>query len=146
MEKIISYRWFDGDDNLQDAFTVRMEVFCDEQGYSPDMEFDETDRTARHIVAYENGRAVATGRLYNTDKDTLVFGRIAVRKAWRGQGVGAGIMKEMLAEAEIVGAAKVVLDAQCRAIGFYKTLGFTVIGEKHMDGHVVHQMMAKKLR
>lgn len=145
MNLLLVYHWFDGNDNLQDAFAVRLEVFCDEQGYSPDMEFDETDRTARHIVAYVDGYAVATGRLFNVDQDTIVFGRIAVRKAWRGQGVGAAIVKAMLAEAEIAGAAKAVLDAQCRAIGFYETLGFTVTGEKHMDGHVVHQMMTRKL-
>lgn len=141
----MKFKWFNGDNDLQDAFSIRIEVFCDEQGYSQDMEFDDLDRSARHIVAYEGDCAIATGRLYFADKDTVAFGRIAVRKAWRGRGIGADLVKEMLAEAQIKGAAKAVLDAQCRAIGFYETLGFVVTGEKHMDGHVVHQMMAKKM-
>lgn len=40
------------------------EVFCDEQGYSPEMELDELDRTSRHVLLYRGDEPVATGRLY----------------------------------------------------------------------------------
>lgn len=35
--------------------------------------------------------------------------------------------------------------AQTRAIGFYERLGYAVCGEEHMDGHVPHKMMNKRL-
>ena len=57
-------RWLDGSDDLHEAFAIRLEVFCDEQGYSPEMELDELDRTSRHVLLYRGDEPVATGRLY----------------------------------------------------------------------------------
>ena len=46
-------RWLDGGDDLHEAFAIRLEVFCDEQGYSPEMELDELDRQAHEILQKE---------------------------------------------------------------------------------------------
>ena len=86
----MTYReqWLDGGEELAEAFAIRIEVFCDEQGYSPEMELDEQDKTSRHLLLWDGKTAVATGRLYWKDKETIGLGRIAVRKPWRGKGVG----------------------------------------------------------
>lgn len=44
-----------------------------------------------------------------------------------------------------LGAKEIKLDAQVRVKGFYEKLGFTVCGEEHMDGHVPHIYMNKRL-
>lgn len=46
----------------EEAVEIRREVFMDEQGYAD--EFDDVDGRARHIVAFLDGRASATCRLF----------------------------------------------------------------------------------
>lgn len=140
-------QWLDGRaDDLSAVFAVRLAVFCEEQGYAPDREFDSTDREALHILVSEEGKPIGTGRLYWLDTATMALGRIAVLQTARGRGIGARIVRAMLRKAAACGAASAQLDAQCRAIGFYEKQGFTVCGEEHMDGHVPHRRMTCDLR
>ena len=68
----------------RDAEDIRREVFVEEQGFSN--EFDETDRTAEHIVFYEKDIPAAVCRFYqDTEEGVFVAGRIAVRKKFRGR-------------------------------------------------------------
>lgn len=138
-------QWLGGGDDLREAFAIRLEVFCDEQGYSPEMELDALDRTSRHVLLYRDGAAVATGRLYEKRPGVMGIGRLAVRRAWRGSGIGRELLAAMVDKAAQLGAQWVELDAQCRVIGFYEKQGFAVCGEEHMDGHVPHRMMRRKL-
>lgn len=69
-----------------------------------------------------------------------------MRRVWRGHRAGGELLAAMVEKAAQLGAQWVELDAQCRVIGFYEKQGFTVCGEEHMDGHVPHRMMRKKLR
>ena len=88
--------WLNGaDGGLQAAFAVRLEVFCREQGYSPDMELDGQDKDAWHLILWEGEEPAATGRVYWKGPDTVGLGRIAVRKPWRGQGMGRRVLLAM---------------------------------------------------
>ncbi len=141
----IRWQWLEGTEDLTAAYTVRLEVFCEEQGYRPDMELDEMDKSARHVVAFDGEVPVATGRLYVRRPGVVGLGRIAVRRSHRGTGLGAQLVREMLRRAKELGAQQAELDAQCRAIPFYEKQGFTVCGEEHMDGHVPHREMKQDL-
>lgn len=46
----------------EEATRIRREVFMEEQGFED--EFDDVDGRARHIVAFLDGRATATYRLF----------------------------------------------------------------------------------
>ena len=142
---MISYQWLKGTDDLSEAYAVRLTVFCDEQGYTPEAELDETDKTSWHIIVKNKQKTVATGRLYTEQPGTFRLGRIAVLKSQRGKGLGMRVVELMEEKARALGARYVELDAQCRAIGFYEKAGYTVCGEEHMDGHVPHKMMKKEL-
>ena len=144
-EKELRLAWLPGDGDLRDAFAVRLRVFCDEQGYSPDMELDDRDKTARHLVACDGGTTVGTGRLYEKRPGVYGLGRLAILPAYRSCGLGARLVREMCREAARLGARTVELDAQCRVIPFYEKQGFTVCGEEHMDGHVPHRLMRREL-
>ncbi len=147
MQPETKLRWLQAPDDLTLPFAVRIHVFCDEQGYAREVELDEMDNTARHLLLLADGVPAGTGRLYwrNTEEGTMGIGRLAVEKAWRGYGFGRLLVEEMEKQAKDLGAAAVLLDAQTRAIGFYEKLGYTVCGEEHMDGHVPHKMMKKWL-
>lgn len=138
--------WLDGKtDDLEKAFAIRIEVFCDEQGYAPSMELDNQDAFSWHLLYCMNGIPAATGRVYWKDGRTIGLGRIAVRQPWRGKGLGRKVLSAMEEKARALGAQSAELDAQCRAIGFYEKCGYIVCGEEHMDGHVPHKLMRKNL-
>ena len=50
-----------------DAEQLRYEVFTLEQGFKKEDDVDDIDRFADEIVIYEDGVAVATGRLFPED-------------------------------------------------------------------------------
>ena len=141
----IRWQWLEGTADLSAAYAVRLEVFCEEQGYRPEEELDDADKTARHVIAFDGSVPVATGRLYTRGPGVIGLGRIAVRRSHRGTGLGARLVAEMLRKARELGARQAELDAQCRVIPFYEKQGFAVCGEEHMDGRVPHREMRMEL-
>ena len=98
-----------------------------------------------HLGLSEGGYRAGAGRLYPKGDGVMGLGRLAVRKSYRGCGLGARMVEELGRKAAELGASVSQLDAQTRARGFYEKQGYRVCGEEHMDGHVPHVMMEKKL-
>ena len=135
-------QWFGpGEGPLDDCHAIRVEVFCSEQGYSLTDEMDDQDPVAHHLLLRKNGLPTGTGRLLIQPGGTVRLGRIALRRSARGTGAGAALVAEMIRRAQALGARQIVVDAQCRVVGFYEKCGFAVSGEEHMDGHVPHVWM-----
>ncbi|WP_447925507.1 GNAT family N-acetyltransferase [Georgenia muralis] len=145
-------------DQLEDAWTVRMEVFVGEQGVPAEEEVDDLDTapTTTHVLAVDraSGAPLGTGRLLAdpAHPGEVHLGRLAVRAAARGTGLGARLVVaiEAIALAEhAVGddgplAVTVVLSAQESAMGFYRRLGYEVrTGERYLDAGIWHQDMAR---
>lgn len=138
-------RWMPPGADFSPAKEVRIEVFCQEQGFSPDVELDEIDATAHHIALFDGEIPVAAGRIFVSAPGTITLGRIAVRKSHRGQGLGNVLVREMLSRAISLGMHTAVLDAQVGVIPFYEKLGFTAHGAPHYDGHILHRYMERPL-
>lgn len=135
-------------DALTDAYSVRMSVFVEEQGFSPDIEVDDTDPVAYHVVFFDDGCPVATGRTFpNADKPSeYVIGRVAVLENRRGTGLGYTLMEALETLARELGAKTVSLCAQCQARGFYEKCGYEASGDLYYEEHCPHVHMEKKLR
>ena len=119
-----------------EAKTIREKVFMEEQVFKN--EFDEYDEM--------EGRAVATGRLLPGERSgDFIIGRVAVLPEFRGRNLGAQIMLALEQEARRVGGKRISLSAQCRASGFYQTLGYREIGEAYLDEFCPHILMEKSL-
>lgn len=129
------------------AFLVRMEVFVEEQGFSPELEIDGLDKTAGHVLFLDDGKPVATGRAYpSADKPgEYILGRIAVLKPYRKTGLGQKVMTALEDLARENGASSVSLGAQCRARGFYERCGYAAYGDEYLDEHCPHIHMRKAL-
>lgn len=112
----------------KDGAAIREEVFVKEQGFHD--EFDENDAKAWHLVLYRDGEPIATGRVYQIDKDVCQIGRLAVKKAYRGMNIGAFAMKHLMAKAVQLGAKKCIVHSQKDKAGFYSKLGFAPIDNK----------------
>lgn len=121
---------------------IRLEVFVHEQAVPEALEWDELDAGSVHVLARDAaGEPVACGRLTAERK----IGRMAVRRPWRGTGIGAAILRELVARARALGWTEVSLDAQVQAIGFYEREGFAAHGEVFDDAGIPHRHMSLAL-
>jgi predicted GNAT family N-acyltransferase len=117
---------------------LRAAVFIQEQGVSEQRERDGLDVDCWHVLARDDaGTPIGCGRLTPQHK----IGRMAVLPDWRGQGVGAALLRELLGRARALGWSEVVLDAQVSAIGFYTRAGFVAHGEEFEDAGLAHRAM-----
>ncbi|MFH8793115.1 GNAT family N-acetyltransferase [Streptomyces sp. NPDC017941] len=143
--------------DLDACFAVRREVFVAEQGVPEDVEYDEYDAVAVHVLAVraDDGVPVGAGRLLtgaaavvkNGDPDTGVgaLGRLAVVRSARGLGAGAALVRAIEDAARARGLTAVDLHAQTHALGFYERLGYVAYGAEFLDAGIEHLAMRKAL-
>ena len=134
------WRQFPGD--LTDPYRIRGTVFVEEQGFAN--EFDGTDKTARHLTLYADGKCAGCARLY-VENGGWHLGRVAVLREFRGMGLGAALVREAEREAVRLGAEKISLSAQVQAEDFYGKLGYRAVTGIYLDEHCPHVGMEKKL-
>ncbi|MCY6371315.1 GNAT family N-acetyltransferase [Clostridium ganghwense] len=137
-------KWSKGKEDFKDANMIRKEVFVKEQNVPIEIEIDELDDTAHHIVIYENDKPVTVGRLLEKKK-YYVIGRVAVLKEYRGKKYGKVLMENMLMKAEELGANEIRLHAQFYAKNFYEKLGFEAYGKIFNEAGIDHICMKKDL-
>lgn len=126
------------------ALEIRMQVFVKEQGFSKELELDENEKNATHLVGFSEGQMAATARYFFDEKrGAYLISRIAVMKEHRGKGLGAEIVKA--AEDRIIaeGGKTAVIHAQLRAKGFYESIGYSAYGDIDLEEGVEHIMMKK---
>lgn len=126
------------------ARAVRFAVFVDEQHVPAEEEIDEHDRTdaeARHALVRVGGVAVAAGRYYLLEPSTAQVGRMAVLASYRGRGLGRCLLDALVGDARARGFARVALNAQDHAVGFYAKAGFTPFGAMLVECDILHQPM-----
>ncbi|QJQ07576.1 GNAT family N-acetyltransferase [Undibacterium piscinae] len=118
-----------------DAQAIRHEVFVVEQKIPADLEWDIMDAQCLHAVAYdETGQPVGTGRLLPDGH----IGRMAVKESARGSGVGAAILRLLMAQAKQRGELGVQLNAQATVETFYQREGFSRDGNLFDEAGIPH--------
>ncbi len=127
-----------------EALRLRIEVFVEEQNVPIEEEQDALDEEAVHFGAFCCGTLVGTGRLVDQPNQGKI-GRMAVAKAYRGQGVGSALLQTIIDECRTRGYARAYLSAQLHAIPFYQSQGFSVTSGEYMDAGIVHKDMVKEL-
>jgi predicted GNAT family N-acyltransferase len=123
------------------AAPIRLVVFVEEQRVPPELEMDDKDAGCVHALAFEGGRAVATGRLLPDGH----IGRMAVLKEWRHRGLGGAILQKLMEAAKQRGDREIVLSAQVHAAAFYRLHGFEAFGEVYEEAGIPHQDMRRAL-
>lgn len=148
-----------GPDGLPGCHAVRREVFVGEQRIPEAEEIDAYDVHAVHLLATGPAGPVGTVRFLHgaparkkyghagvEDDVTAVLGRLAVSRAARGTGLGAELVLAVEAEARRLGLARVYLEAQTHALGFYERLGYAAHGPEFDEGSgIPHRAMTKAL-
>ena len=105
----------------EDAFSVRIAVFVEEQGISRADELDDFDASATHCVAYVDAAPAGAGRLLLFDGYAKI-GRMAVLASQRGTGLGALVLDALEREAVARGVRHLKLSAQLHARGFLRAV------------------------
>ncbi len=142
----IAIRWASGPDDVRGAFAVRERVFCEEQGVPRELELDERDRDALHLVALDPAgrRVIGTLRLL-VDADRAKVGRVAVEREWRRRGIALRMLELALAAARERGCVRVRLAAQLAATEVYRRVGFVVESEPFEQAGIPHVWMGQRL-
>lgn len=145
---MVNYEVVESPDDKQRAYDLRWEVFVVEQGVPGDMELDEFDEGALHVVAKDaEGAVVGTGRLVIEPEDNCGrIGRLAVAKPQRHQDIGTGIMMLLEQAARDRHLSELYLHAQIYAQRFYEQLGYVPRGERFDEAGIEHIEMFKQLK
>lgn len=123
--------------------SVRMPVFVQEQQVPYEIDFDSNDANAVHWLAFSDDNIpVGTARLLKDGH----FGRMAVIKMYRNQGIGRSIIQTAMDYASSVGMESIYLNSQLQAKTFYEGLGFKEYGDVFLEANIEHVSMSKKLR
>ncbi|WP_353431698.1 GNAT family N-acetyltransferase [Polynucleobacter sp. MWH-UH23A] len=125
----------------KDAFRVRREVFILEQKVPEDLEIDEIDPIALHVLAYSENNCIGTARLHTHSDGSGQIGRMAILSSFRNKGLGRQIMRVLIEAAQSKGVFSLILHAQVNAIPFYEKLGFITSGPIYDEAGIPHRNM-----
>ena len=132
-------------DDWPEVADLRTRVFVDEQGVPPEIEQDDRDATAVHVVSSDgSGRIVATGRLL-VDGERASIGRMAADPSVRGRGHGAAVLAELHRQAVLRGVREIELHAQVAARRFYERAGYAAVGDEYLEAGIRHVSMRRAL-
>jgi len=129
-------------DDRRRAFAIRRAVFCDEQHVPWEIEIDEFEDTAIHIIGDLQGLTVAVARL-RLLPDHAKLERIAVSKPYRGRGIGTGLIEFMMDTAREQDYSQFCVHAQAQLQPYYERLGFRVDGEPFVEAGIDHVPMTR---
>jgi predicted GNAT family N-acyltransferase len=125
------------------VMVVRGIVFIEEQGVSWEGEIDEYEDSCVHVLGEAGGQPVAAGRLRFMDDGRCKIERVAVRPAWRAQGIARAMVSFLLEEAVGRGYNEFLLHAQVYLEEFYKGFGFHRKGAIFNECGIDHVLMVR---
>lgn len=127
----------------QHAIEIRNEVFVDEQGFKE--EFDTDDSISIHLVGFIDDLAVATARIIPKGDDCFMIGRVAVKKNFRNQKLGAQIISNAENIIMELSGKTALIHSQLQAVPFYEKQGYSPTGQKDFEEDCEHWMLEKHL-
>jgi len=139
---MISVQRVASDEEFEEVFAIRKEVFVEEQGVPEIEEYDGYEPISIHYLAYVDVIPAGCARWRVTPYHQVKLERFAVRKPWRDKGIGKAVLFKMLEE--IPSNMPVILHAQESAIGFYQKAGFVAEGERFFECDIPHFRMVYK--
>ena len=129
-------------DLMPAAYAVRHQVFVGEQAVPPELERDEFDDLAIHLVALRGDDVIGTLRIV-VSGSSAKLGRMAVLAAARKGGVGARLMERAVEIARTMDVKEITLHAQLTAKEFYARLGFCEKGDVFEEAGIAHVAMRR---
>jgi len=135
---MLTIKYIETEDEYQSARAIREDVFIIGQNVPREIELDEYEDTATHILALDDGHAIGTARWRYTNKGVKLE-RFAVPESNRGKGVGVALVEFALNE--LREEPVIYLNAQERAISFYEKLNFEGVEDIFYEADIPHLKM-----
>jgi ElaA protein len=128
---------------LYEILKARAEIFVVEQNCVY-QDLDDVDYRSLHIFCEEDGEVTAYLRAFFKDADTVQVGRVLTRH--HGTGLGGHLLKEGISQIRTkMNPAKIYIEAQCYAVGFYERKGFRICSEEFLEDGIPHVQMVLQL-
>ena len=113
----------------------------DEQKVSEDIEWDEFEYEAHHVLAFIEDKPVGTARWRKTQKG-IKLERFAVLPEFRSCGVGKYLVHFILKE--LNNSEEIYLHAQEQVVAFYERYEFVKKGDRFFEAGIPHWLMVLK--
>ncbi len=126
-----------GPDELAEHHRIRDAVFVGEQAVFDKSDVDAADARSDvlHVLAFADGAAVGTVRLYPLDEGGLWQGdRLAVLPGRRSAGAGGPLVRFAVATAARAGGHRMIAHVQVPNRRFFERLGWTAVGTETYAG------------
>ena len=122
---------------------VREKVFICEWRIPKQIEFDQYDKDAFHMIVCddETQEPVATGRILLSGE----ISRIAVLPSYRKHEVDKIILNGLLQVAREIGLTEVVINSPLTKVAHYQAHHFNVVGNVYMEAGIARQKLACQL-
>ena len=130
---------------LYEALQLRSEVFVMEQACLY-QDLDGSDHKAVHVLGAANGQLVAYARCLAVGVKfaEASMGRVIIREAMRGSGIGHELMRQAIACVfEDSGVQPIRIGAQAQLEKFYVQHGFVKAGEPYIEDGIPHVEMLR---
>lgn len=127
----------DNQEQIETAFSIRRQVFVEEQNVSQERESMD-DEEAVHYLATVNGLPAGAARYRKMEKGAKIE-RIAVLNTFRGKRIGEAILLKILDD--LKNEDKIYLYAQVIATPFYIKNGFRQTDNYFLDDGIEHVEM-----
>ena len=112
------------------AYYVRIHAMAKKHHITLRQEFDEHDGPeTRYIVVTDNDFPVATARIYELDRNSVMIGRVVVLPEYRHQGIGTMVVHACEEWAAELGYEKAVVESRENKIEFYQAMDYKAVGE-----------------
>ena len=127
-------------DDLTKVHEIRKAGFTEEYGIPEDVELDDDDIMAMHVILdYENEK-VGTGRM-KYDGETFILDKMAVLKEHRNNGYGEFIVRMLLDKVFLANGKEIFTDATKDTVEFFKKIGFVEIGDEYERDKLIYVPM-----
>ncbi|UFH52374.1 GNAT family N-acetyltransferase [Spirosoma sp. KNUC1025] len=129
--------------DLDAAFSIRRQVFVDEQHVDDREEYDEFETTSTHFLAKVDGAPAGTARWRRTSNGVKLE-RFAVLAPFRGKGVGKALVRAVLDDVfsqQPEPIERIYLHAQVPAMPLYASFGFVPVGPMFEEAGIQHYKM-----
>lgn len=130
------------EEEQQDAYDIRKQVFVYEQKVPLEIELDEYERESVHFIAYKQLIPVGAARVRKVDNEAKVE-RVCVLKTYRQAGIGHLLMKEIEDFANKQNWLPIRLHAQLEAVPFYEKIGYITCSDLFYEANLPHVAMKK---
>lgn len=141
-------RWADASWELEQAYAIRRDVFCDEQGIFKTDDRDAIDDVAQLLVAVEidalqHEHVVGTVRIHESEPGVWFGSRLAVDAQYRRHGrIGASLIRLAVSSARAVGCHTFLAHVQAQNVPLFRRLRWRTLAEEDLLGLPHHMMQA----